>query len=517
MSETLHQKILLPGRTWLLLLLILFSKKYSGQSALDPSFCNSGIKLFTIHPTYNGASEILLRSNVGEYLLGWYPDPTNSFDVTTILALKNNGSIDSSWATNGAITTTLTSASSFAQQTDGKLILFGNANVWGSAFFRTIRFMPDGSVDNSFGISGVVNTTVTSGDNIAGKVRLQSDGKIIVAGSNPFPNSCIILARYNSDGTLDNTFGTNGTATIAIGTADPASPSCVDLLIQPDDKILVATNYKNGAGSASSIIRYNANGSLDNTFAINGVYTQTLVSESLLALQQDGKIISGGSASGPDCQIFRLNGNGSVDNTYGNNGIAITTPSLRPMASVVQPDNKLMVAGWYAVPGGGTLEATRYNADGSKDGSFATNSMDVKDVSSGADTPKAICFKPDGKILVAGVSADIVNSITYFMLAQYVSGLQIGIREWTKNINNFSVFPNPFSFSFNLNFHSVSSEAYLYSITDILGIEIKRDNFKTNFGSNTIDINFKGGYGVYILKVFDGQKLLYTQKLIKND
>jgi hypothetical protein len=57
----------------------------------------------------------------------------------------------------------------------------------------------------------------------------------------------------------------------------------------------------------------------------------------------------------------------------------------------------------------------------------------------------------------------------------------------------------------------------LYSITDVLGKEIKRDIFKTNFGKNTIDIDFKDGYGMYILKVFDGNKQVYTQKLLKNE
>jgi hypothetical protein len=102
------------------------------------------------------------------------------------------------------------------------------------------------------------------------------------------------------------------------------------------------------------------------------------------------------------------------------------------------------------------------------------------------------------------------------MLAQYVSGLQIGLGVNSQATNGFALFPNP-SDHFILEIDYSQSQDLIYSITDILGREIKRESFKTGFGRNTIDVSFNGGYGVYILKVFDGQKLLYTQKLIKNE
>ena len=102
-----------------------------------------------------------------------------------------------------------------------------------------VRYKTDGSLDGTFGSAGVVKTPIGDSDSEARSFVIQQDGKIVVAGdySNGFNNDDFLIARYNTDGTLDNTFGTNGILTTPIGdfNDDPRA-----VRIQDDGKIIVA-------------------------------------------------------------------------------------------------------------------------------------------------------------------------------------------------------------------------------------------------------------------------------------
>jgi len=165
--------------------------------------------------------------------------------------------------------------------------LAGNAvtNVWDVALLRyntngTLD-LPFGGTN-----TGMVITDIGSSSNYANAVALQADGKIVVAGNafaNPFANtSDIAVLRYNTDGTLDTTgFGSpNGYVTTSIGAFDDGFA----VAVQPaDGKIVVAGNADAGMGDRLALLRYNSNGSLDNGFGTGGIVTRAASGPSIVA------------------------------------------------------------------------------------------------------------------------------------------------------------------------------------------------------------------------------------------
>jgi len=156
-----------------------------------------------------------------------------------------------------------------------------------------VSFAQDGSLDLSFSTDGRVVVSIGTFDGQASAIAVQSDGKILVAGhSHNNSNYDFALVRFNSDGTLDNSFGSAGVVTTAIGTGDDKARA---IALQSDGKIVVAGYSYTGSIDAIAVARYNSNGSLDNTFDGNGMLTtsQGVYNEYAqgVAIQGDGKIV----------------------------------------------------------------------------------------------------------------------------------------------------------------------------------------------------------------------------------
>ena len=221
------------------------------------------------------------------------------------------------------------------------------------------RYNPDGSLDSSFGSNGKIITASRT----AYTLVLQPDGKMVTAGSTNALNERgrdFILARYNPNGSLDSTFGNEGSVSLDI--FDNSDDYVSGLVIQPDGKIVAAGSSSISGISYNALARYNQNGSLDGGFGSGGKVTTVNVSNSgYLVLQPDGKLVMGGSSpvdySGLIMQglnMTRYNSNGSLDLDFGNGGM-ITTVFTAPNTAtpvhsnvyglVIQPDGKLVAAG----------------------------------------------------------------------------------------------------------------------------------------------------------------------------
>jgi len=169
----------------------------------------------------------------------------------------------------------------------------GFSKLFALLFFAGVFALPElgmgqaGSLDPTFGVNGIATTANTVTDAAA----LQSDGKIVIAGS--IPNSQNFqqggLLRYTSNGVLDSSFGTGGKVLIAAGNSEAGTAFAVD--IQADGKILTAAP----ASVYLTVFRFNTNGTLDNTFGTNGSVTITaagiLPASGGIAVQSDGKIV----------------------------------------------------------------------------------------------------------------------------------------------------------------------------------------------------------------------------------
>jgi uncharacterized delta-60 repeat protein len=273
----------------------------------------------------------------------------------------------------------------------------------------------DGDLDTTFGSGGIVITDF-GGYDFASALALQSDGKILAAGTTrsggPSGSSNFALARYNSDGSLDTTFGTGGRVTT------DSSGDGSALAIRSDGKIVVAGEAR---GETSFVLaQYNSDGSLDTTFGSAGKVVRSDFSSSFhiaLVLQPDGKIvIAGGRFS--DFAQFRYNSDGSLDTTFGSGGLVTTDFSGRDdeaYALAIQFDGKIVAAGRTTTTSGSVLSdfaLARYNSDGSLDASFGTGGK----VTTAFPSPfpgaaYAMALQPDGKIVAAGGGLDVESGI----------------------------------------------------------------------------------------------------------
>jgi uncharacterized delta-60 repeat protein len=178
------------------------------------------------------------------------------------------GDLDTTFDSDGKVTTAIgasdNEAYSVAIQSDGKIVAAGSSKNGSNYDFALARYNTDGTLDTNFGTGGKVITAIGSSTDVAESVAIQSDGKIVAAGfSNNGSNNDFALVRYNTNGTLDTTFDSDGKVTTAIGSANDAAYS---VAIQSDGKIVAAGFSNNGSNNDFALVRYNTNGSLDTSF-----------------------------------------------------------------------------------------------------------------------------------------------------------------------------------------------------------------------------------------------------------
>ena len=184
-----------------------------------------------------------------------------------------------------------------------------------------------GSLDTSFGNGGKVITSFFTGADIAKSVAIQNDGKIIVAGDcmNTQNKTDFGIIRYNINGSIDTTFGINGKALFDVSNGIPLNYNdyVSKVLLTASGKILI-TGQKNNALFA--IIRLNSDGTLDTTYGVNGSTTFSLGGSSIAnsaIMQTDGKVVIVGENSGSsssDFAIARINADGTLDLDFSNDG-----------------------------------------------------------------------------------------------------------------------------------------------------------------------------------------------------
>ena len=355
--------------------------------------------------------------------------------------ISNAQIIDSTFGVYGIANTSFVAGQaeacqSIVLQSDGMIVAGGNSkSATGLHQFVLARYDTSGVLDNTFGTAGKVITPNAGIGNQLKHVALQPDGKILAVGiaqTAPFSPWTTLLMRYNSNGTLDNSYGINGRVTTAVGTKADA----YKVLIQPDNKILICgTQYDD---NYYILVRYNANGTIDNSFGTSGIVQFGQFGTGTgLALQPDGKILVSGEfwgtvvLNGPNSGVARHNADGSVDHSFGNNGVCYIS-ALGPGENLwgghdlkVLPDGKILLA---VFGNSGSLAqkpaVVRITNSGQRDMSFGTSGF----ASTSHTTFNAPCeemaIQPDGKILLVGniVTTNITQKDSFFVSRFDTSG-----------------------------------------------------------------------------------------------
>ena len=310
-----------------------------------------------------------------------------------------------------------------AIQSDGKLLVTGSAfNAPAFMDLVLLRYNTDGSLDATFGNKGVAtfrHTVVSqfwSGGWSEGEaIVIQPDGKIVIAGEVYGGSSDdVLLLRFNSDGTLDPNFGTEGV--VIFDGPEGRGDYGYGVALESDGKIVVAGYSNTSQGSEVLVLRYNPTGIPDSTFGVGGVVTYFSQDADLgnaVAIQQDGKILVNAQTF-YGLKILRCNNDGKLDSTFGSGGIVSRIGDIAPRKMVLQSNGEIVVGG-VIVTSNGTKNGVlvlRFNTDGTPDNSFGTGGPAIYASPIGNNAgAQSVAIQQDGKIVVTGY---ILNSGSNF-------------------------------------------------------------------------------------------------------
>ncbi|MBI2083712.1 MAG: hypothetical protein HYT76_09155 [Deltaproteobacteria bacterium] len=475
-------------RLSLFILFLISPSAWAAPGDLDPLFGTEGL----VHTTFTGSDtrgfpveEIALQSDGKIVVVGTVSRTVGCFNDgngwiwkdMAVARFNADGTLDTTFGDQGKVTlnfgepelkqngtqcSVTSGRSSIATgvviQDDGKIIVGGFVDVQVDLYenFAVARLNTDGTLDNSFGASGLVTDSFSGAKmptnvnqhklndgrwNQAYDLAFQPDGKILLVGwTNYSPAGTYAFARLNEDGKLDTTFSGDGRAIFAFSSTNEIATA---VTLQPDGKIVgVGGGDSNGNGIDYHLIRLLSDGKPDLSFDSDGSVYIDINNQSYdvpkdVVIQSDGKIVVMGSYSGGGMQgisLARLGDDGGLDSSFDSDGI-VKTPKVAEILSgnavTLQPDGKILVAGRFDAdsPQQDDFLLFRYNSDGSLDPTFSGDGKVRTDFvwegSSKGDDGRAIVFQGDGGILVAGLSVSVVNvgPSGSPSLAKYRSGL----------------------------------------------------------------------------------------------
>ena len=411
------------------LTLVSSAKAQCQPGVLDNSFNSTGKVITPIGSNYDEAYSVAIQSD-GKIVVGGLA-VVGSTDFA-VVRYTSTGSLDTSFNDTGIVTTPVGSSVdqgySVAIQSDGKIVIAGFSLASGSGSdFAVVRYNSDGSLDSSFNGTGKVTTPIGSGDELGRAVAIQSDGKIVVAGQSDNGSDLdFAVVRYNSDGSLDTSFNGSGKVTTPISSGRDTGS---EVAIQSDGKIVVAGTSASGTTFDIAVVRYNSDGSLDTSFNSTGKVTTGFGGNSFdvgnaVKIQSDGKIVVAGQSNfngNFDVAVVRYNADGTLDTSFNGTGKALTSvgdSSDFGESVVIQSDGKIVVGGAAVVNGNGDFAVVRYNSDGSLDTSFNGTGKVTADVGSGPDDAHAMAIQSDGKIVLAGLTGSFPS--IDFAVARFV-------------------------------------------------------------------------------------------------
>lgn len=361
--------------------------------------------------------KLISRTQVASFLAA-----TTIMVVTYAVEAASPGALDASFGLGGKITTGqgANGVNDVTTQADGKIVVVGSCTREDNLDFCVHRYNSNGSIDRTFGIDGRVLTDFTNQNDIGFGVAIQPDGKIIVAGTifNDAGTEISAFARYLPNGSLDSSFDGDGKATFD---TPAANELLSDVAVQGDGKI-VAVGF---AGADFLVIRLNVNASPDATFSGDGFVTTNIGGPAqalAVAIQPDGRIVAAGGSVGSSIEfaLARYNINGTLDAAFDGDGtttIDFNDGGDVALAVVIQTDGKIVPAGLTQIGGAEVFSAlARLNTNGSLDTTFDGDGRVTTNVAPGDginEVVQDVQIESDGKIVAAALGGGDFNLVRY--------------------------------------------------------------------------------------------------------
>lgn len=469
-------------RLCLIILLLTFSSSHLFTQP-DPTFGSSGIMITPLSVGYDSGYGLAIQPDGKIVVSGERQNGTVEGDYDIFVARYNSdGTLDASFGTGGVAVTAIGGgwdlAGSVLVQPDGKIVACGGG--WNGTKYRfvAVRYQANGIHDQSFGNGGIAMFGMGGVQDNAWECAIQADGKIILTG--PTKNSGnwdFGMARLNPDGTLDNSFGNSGKVITTVTSGDDFSWS---VALQSDGKILLGGQ---SGTPAFALARYNADGSLDNSFGAGGLVTTSIGGAAcdgrVVKVQPDGKILLGGGsalAGNDDFAIVRYNPDGSLDGSFGVGGMVVI-----PVAEgadvfwdlALEPGNgKIILAGYGINPANGTYDfaLVRLKANGQPDASFAPNGIVMTPIGAGNDFGINVELQSDGKIVMTGAAVGASYDVAVARFLNTITSV-FSPKEKTGNL---LCFPDPFDVATLVQFELPTASRVLLTVYDLTGREVAR-------------------------------------------
>lgn len=478
-------KIVAAGETWTDGIAL---ARYLPNGALDSSFGDGGRLITKSDEGYSSARAVAVQPN-GKIVIAGVGN-----DRFALMRYTSEGSLDNAFGEGGKVFTEFLpdhweGAFAMAMQADGRILAVGTDYVGGTGGYLA-RYLPDGSLDTAgrqliaFGFPVVRERAYA--------MLTEPGGKLVTAGFITESTDQFALARLNSDGSADRSFGDNGRVIFGFGGEEQAyalartaggslvavgsvtsphlgknfmivkfSPTGVfecfnvtdfeggddqahAVAIQADGKIVAAGEAwgKSTLDLNMGVVRYNADCTVDSTFAGDGKTMVSVrgdeVSHGVL-VPSDGTIVLGGYVDG-DILLARLTASGNQDSSFGDGGrVVVDWGGIeRAFAMTSLPDGRLIVAGHKD----GDMLVARFSPDGVLDTSFGANGVATATIT-GADRAYAVTTNASGSIFAAGCGYYKLLPFT-FVVAQFLpdGSLDPGFSDDGKDTATFGDFIN---------------------------------------------------------------------------
>lgn len=357
----------------------------------------------------------------GKIIAAGTTDVSGHDDILVVRYLPN-GTLDSSFSVDGSEITNLLAtsnetATAMAVQSDGKIVVVGytDANSGTNLDMFAVRFNSNGGLDSSFGFSGkyTINPTVSADDRATG-VKVLPDGKIMIGGSaRTNTSTAFALARLTAGGILDPTFSGDGYQEVAAGYGE-----CHAMAVQADGKIILVGESKSVGTEDFIVARCNSNGTLDNTFSSDGfTRTQIIGKDAAYAtlVQPDGKILVAGHANGgTDSVAARYLADGNLDPSFSGDGIYQNSfGGLSSFSAVVlEANGKILLGGASGTLAGRNSTIVRLTPLGVLDETFDGDGYLIHDINvANGDFIFGLSFQPDGRLVAVGKAGNSTGDI----------------------------------------------------------------------------------------------------------
>lgn len=489
---------------------------------LDPTFGNNGVAAVPPELAHNSFTDVLVQPD-GKVLCsgfvsnGAFPNQEADFLVVRYMA---DGTPDASF--NGSVNGLLAigtpadaeTAIAVALQSDNKILVAGGAvsQTNGSSNGKVVRLLPDGTLDNEFGVAGTVvldGLEIGSGpgsiDYLQDMVVLPS-GKILVTGFTNLMNSNrIFLLQLNSNGTLDNGFGTGGVANSMIGDEAYAN----SMTVQADGRILLAgsRSYQGGSALKPALVRFMPDGTLDNSFGSGGTVLSLFglpASGGYFTAAEvlpDGKIIATGEM-GATPIVARFSDIGELDGSFGFSGA-----TFAPFSSwqswedlILLPDGKILIS---STMNSTDMALVRLLETGLIDDSFGGDGVvNIPTGNTGSESPRAIAWQTDGKILVCGGKE--INGESSSRVYRLFGEISVGLADLASPVTSVVIRPNPAQNSAVVEFSTTKTGVVSVELRDALGklVAVPMGSSIRSAGEHRTSLDLSNvGAGLYLVTI----------------